>query len=329
MEARFDILGIGNAMVDVVAQVGEDFLAEHGMAKGTMTLIDAAAAERIYANMPAAQESSGGSAANTCAVAAALGASVAYFGCVADDQLGQVFRHDITASGVHFPTAALPTGTPGGGAPTARCLIAVTPDAQRTMNTYLGACVAFGEAQVEADIVAAARVTYFEGYLFDPPAAQAAFRRAAALAHAAGRSVALSLSDPFCVGRHRDAFRELVRTGVDILFANEAEIGSLYGVERAEDAVPLVREETKLAVLTMSERGSLVVSGDQVVRIPAAPTPVVDTTGAGDAYAAGFLAAWTGGKPLAACGALGAAAAAAAIARVGARPPAVVLQALL
>lgn len=324
MDARFDMLGIGNAMVDVVAQVDEDFLAAHGMAKGTMTLIDAAAAERIYAGMPAGQESSGGSAANTCAVAAALGAKVAYFGCVADDQLGQVFRHDITASGVHFPTPAL-----AGGAPTARCLIAVTPDAQRTMNTFLGACVAFGEAQIDADIVAASRVTYLEGYLFDPPAAQAAFRRAAAVAHEAGRSVALSLSDPFCVGRHRDAFRELVRTGVDILFANEAEIGSLYGVEHAEDAVALVRAETKLAVLTMSERGSLVVSGEEVVRIPAAPTTVVDTTGAGDAYAAGFLAAWTGGKPLAACGALGAAAAAASIARVGARPPAVVLQTLV
>ena len=324
MDARFDILGIGNAMVDVVAQVDEDFLAGHGMAKGTMTLIDAAAAERIYAGMPAGQESSGGSAANTCAVAAALGARVAYFGCVADDQLGQVFRHDITASGVHFPTPAL-----SGGAPTARCLIAVTPDAQRTMNTYLGACVAFGEAQVDEAIVAASRVTYLEGYLFDPPAAQAAFRRAASVAQGAGRHVALSLSDPFCVGRHRDAFRELVRTGVDILFANEAEIGSLYGVERAEDAVALVRGETKLAVLTMSERGSLVVSGDEVLRIPAASAEVVDTTGAGDAYAAGFLAAWTAGRPLAACGALGAAAAAEAIARVGARPPAVVLETLV
>ncbi len=328
MDARFDILGIGNAMVDVVAQVEEDFLAEHGMTKGTMTLIDAAAAERIYAGMPAGQESSGGSAANTCAVAAALGAKVAYFGCVAQDQLGQVFRHDITASGVHFPTPALPVGPSGGGAPTARCLIAVTPDAQRTMNTYLGACVAFGEAQVDAAIVAASRVTYLEGYLFDPPAAQAAFRRAAMVAQQAERSVALSLSDPFCVGRHREAFRELVRTGVDILFANEAEIGSLYGVERAEDAVALVRGETKLAVLTMSERGSLIVSGDEVIRITAAPTAVVDTTGAGDAYAAGFLAAWTAGKPLAACGSLGASAAAATIARVGARPPAVVLEAL-
>ena len=324
MDAQFDILGIGNAMVDVVAQVEEGFLEAHGMAKGTMTLVDAAAAERIYAAMPAGQESSGGSVANSCAVAAALGARVAYLGCVADDQLGQVFRHDITAAGVHFPTPALT-----GAAPTARCLIAVTPDAQRTMNTYLGACVAFGEAQIDADLVAAARVTYLEGYLFDPPAAQAAFRRAASIAQGAGRSVALSLSDPFCVGRHRDAFRELVRTGVDILFANEAEIGSLYGVAHAEDAVGPLRQETKLAVLTMSERGSLIVAGEALVRIPAAPTEVVDTTGAGDAYAAGFLAAWSAGKPLAACGALGAAAAAAAIARVGARPPAMVLAGLV
>lgn len=324
MDARFDILGIGNAMVDVVAQVEEDFLTRHAMTKGAMTLIDANAAERIYAAMPAGQESSGGSAANTCAVAAALGAKVAYFGCVAEDQLGQVFRHDITAAGVHFPT---PPAT--SGAPTARCLIAVTPDAQRTMNTFLGACVGFGEEQVDADIVASARVTYLEGYLFDPPAAQAAFRRAAALAHEAGRSVALTLSDPFCVGRHRDAFRELVRTGVDILFANEAEIGSLYGVKSAEEAVPLVRAETKLAVLTRSERGSLVVCGDSVVRVPAAPTKVADTTGAGDAYAAGFLAAWAGGQTLASCGALGSAAAAAAIAQVGARPPEAVLRALV
>lgn len=324
MDARFDILGIGNAMVDVVAPVDEEFLTRHAMTKGAMTLIDATAAERIYAAMPAGQESSGGSAANTCAVAAALGARVAYFGCVADDQLGQVFRHDIVAGGVHFPTPPL-----AGSAPTARCLIAVTPDAQRTMNTYLGACVGFGEAQVDAGVVAAARVTYLEGYLFDPPAAQAAFRRAAALAHEAGRSVALSLSDPFCVGRHRDAFRDLVRTGVDILFANEAEIGSLYGVKHAEDAVALVRAETRLAVLTMSERGSLVVTADDVVRIAATPTRVADTTGAGDAYAAGFLTGLTGEQPLAACGALGAAAAAAAIAQVGARPPAGVLRALV
>ena len=220
---RFDILGIGNAIVDVVAPVHEAFLSRHDMHKGAMALIDAETAERLYADMPAGQESSGGSAGNTCAVAAQLGARVAYLGKVADDQLGQVFRHDITAAGVHFPSAPL-----AGGAPTARCLIMVTPDGQRTMNTFLGACVTFGEADVDAALVAQAAVTYLEGYLFDPPSAQAAFRAAAAAAHAAGRQVALSLSDAFCVDRHRAAFRDLVEGHVDILFANEAEICSLY-----------------------------------------------------------------------------------------------------
>ncbi len=234
--ARFDILGIGNAMVDVLASVEESFLSRHDMRKGAMTLIDAETAEKLYAAMPAAQETSGGSAANTCAIAAALGARVAYLGCVADDQLGGVFRHDITAAGVHFPTPSL-----GGGAPTARCLIMVTHDGQRTMNTFLGACVAFGEAQVDTALVADATVTYLEGYLFDPPAAQAAFRRAAAAAHEAGRQVALSLSDAFCVDRHRAAFRDLVAGHVDILFANEAEICALYERGDFTDAAAAAR----------------------------------------------------------------------------------------
>ena len=207
------------------------FLSKHDMRKGGMALIGPDQAEALYAAMPPGQESSGGSAANTCAIAAGLGARVAYLGKVADDALGAVFRHDITGAGVHFPTAPL-----AGGAPTARCLILVTPDAQRTMNTYLGACVAFGEADLDPALVAAAKVLYLEGYLFDPPAAQAAFRAAAAAAHAAGRLVALSLSDAFCVDRHRAAFRELVRGDVDILFANEAEICSLYEEEDFERA---------------------------------------------------------------------------------------------
>src|SRR5580693_9082060 len=220
---RFDILGIGNAIVDVVAPADDSFLSRHDMHKGTMTLVDAATAERIYAAMPPGQESSGGSAANTCAVAAGLGSRVAYIGKVADDQLGTVFRHDIGAIGVHFPSAPL-----SGGAPTARCLILVTPEGQRTMNTFLGAAVTFGEADVDEALVADAAVTYLEGYLFDPPEAQRAFRRAAAAAHAAGRRVALSLSDAFCVDRHRAEFLELVKQDVDILFANETEITSLY-----------------------------------------------------------------------------------------------------
>ncbi len=312
---RFDVLGIGNAIVDVVAQSDDTFLSKHDMRKGGMALIDAARAEALYAAMPPGRESSGGSAANTCAVAAALGARVAYLGKVADDQFGAVFRHDITAAGVHFPSAPLV-----GGAPTARSLILVTPDGQRTMNTYLGACVAFTESDVDTELVADAAVLYLEGYLFDPPAAQAAFRCAAAAAHAAGRQVALSLSDPFCVDRHRAAFRALVRHDVDILFANEMEVTSLYEVNAFEDVIEAARRDVTLAVLTRSEAGSVILHGDETVSVTAAPTHVVDTTGAGDAYAAGFLAGFASGRPLSVCGRLGSIAAAEVISHYGARP---------
>jgi fructokinase len=310
---RFDVLAIGNAIVDVVAPADDAFLARHAMSKGGMALIDAAAADALYAAMPPGQESSGGSAANTAAVAAMLGARVAYFGKVADDTLGHVFRHDITAAGVHFPTPPL-----AGGAPTARCLIVVTPDGQRTMNTFLGACVAFAEDDVDASLVAAAEIVYLEGYLFDPPAAQAAFRAAAA--HAAGRRVALSLSDAFCVGRHRAAFRELVAGHVDILFANEAEICSLYETEDFAAAAEAARADVSLAALTRSEAGSVIVRGSETVTIAAEPATVIDTTGAGDAYAAGFLAALTAGRSLPACGRIASIAAAAVIGQYGARP---------
>jgi fructokinase len=316
-DVRFDILGIGNAMVDVTARVEETFLSRHAMHKGAMILVDAPAAEALYAAMPPGIESSGGSAGNTCAVAAMLGARVAYLGKVADDQLGSVFAHDIGAIGVHFPSPRLT-----GGAPTARCLILVTPDGQRTMNTYLGACVSFGEADVDEDLVAAASVTYLEGYLFDPPAAQAAFRKAAAAAHRAGRQVALSLSDAFCVGRHRDAFRDLVAGHVDILFANETEITSLYEKNTFEEAAEAARADVALAALTRSEDGSVILRGSETVKIAAEPTKVVDTTGAGDAYAAGFLAGWTSGKELAVCGRMGSLAAAEVISHYGARPEA-------
>jgi fructokinase len=312
---RFDILGIGNAIVDVVAAVEERFLSKHDMRKGSMALIDDATAEALYGAMPPAQESSGGSAANTCAVAASLGARVAYLGKVADDTLGTVFAHDIGAAGVHFPSTRLI-----GGAPTARCLILVTPDGERTMNTFLGACVTLGEVDVDTALVADAAVTYLEGYLFDPPAAQAAFRLAAETAHRAGRRVALSLSDPFCVDRHRAAFRDLVRGHVDILFANEAELCSLYEQEDFMVAAEAARRDVALAALTRSEAGSVVVQGGETVRIAAEPTSVVDTTGAGDAYAAGFLAGLTAGRGLAACGRMGSIAAAEIIGHFGARP---------
>jgi fructokinase len=316
-EVRFDILGIGNAMVDVVAQVDNSFLSRHDMLKGTMILVDAEQADAVYAAMPPGEESSGGSAGNTCAVAAALGARVAYLGKVAMDQLGAVFRHDISAAGVHFPSAPLI-----GGAPTARCLVLVTPDGQRTMNTYLGACVSFGEADVDETLVADSAITYLEGYLFDPPAAQAAFRRAAATAHAAGRQVALSLSDAFCVDRHRAAFRDLVTRDVDVLFANEAEITSLYEENTFDAAAEAARRDVALAVLTRSEAGSVILRGTETVEVAAEPTRVLDTTGAGDAYAAGFLTGLTAGRSLPVCGRMGAIAAAEVISHYGARPEA-------
>ena len=314
-QPRFDILGIGNAIVDVVAPTGEDFLSRHDLRKGGMALISAEQAQALYDAMPPGQESSGGSAANTCAVAAGLGARVAYLGKVAGDALGRVFRQDITAAGVHFPTPPL-----DGGAPTARCLIAVTPDGQRTMSTFLGACVTFGPGDLDEAAVADSAVTYLEGYLFDPPAAKAAFGRAAEVAHGAGRLVALSLSDAFCVDRHRGAFRALVAGSVDILFANEAELCSLYEENAWEDAAARAGQDVGLAVLTRGADGSLLLRGAERVEVAAAPAQVLDTTGAGDAYAAGFLAAHAAGRPLAACGRLGSLAAAAVIETYGARP---------
>ena len=312
--SRFDILGIGNAIVDVVAPADHGFLSKHDMTPGSMALIDADRAGALYAAMPAGQESSGGSAANTCAVAAALGARVAYLGKVAADPLGDAFRQDIAAAGVHFPSEALSEG-----APTARCLILVTPDGQRTMNTFLGACVAFGPEDVDTGLIASASVLYLEGYLFDPPAAQAAFRAAARAARVAGRQVALSLSDAFCVDRHRAAFRDLL-ADVDILFANEAELASLYEANALEDALGAVRADVALAAVTKSEEGSVILRGGERVAVPAEPAHVMDTTGAGDAYAAGFLAAYTAGRGLAACGRLGSLAAAEVISHFGARP---------
>jgi sugar/nucleoside kinase (ribokinase family) len=322
MSARsfgYGVLGIGNAIVDVVSRCDDGFLEAQGIIKGAMTLIDEARAEALYAAMGPAVEVSGGSAGNTLAAYASLvgpaGPPGAFIGKVRNDQLGAVFAHDIRAAGVAFRTPAAETGPP-----TARCLILVTPDAQRSMNTYLGASVNLDEDDIDEALVAASAVTYLEGYLFDPPAAQAAFRKAARLAHANGRKVALTLSDPFCVARHRDAFRVLVREEVDILFANEAEILSLYELDRFEDALAAVRAETKIACLTRSEKGSVVVSGEEVHVIEAERTAVVDTTGAGDAYAAGFLAGHVRGRSLGHCGRLGALAAAEAISHFGARP---------
>jgi len=313
-----DVAGIGNAIVDVIAHADESFLVAEGFAKGAMTLIDAARADALYGRMGSSIESSGGSAGNTMAGIASLGGTGAYIGKVRDDGLGRIFRHDITAIGVQFVT---PPASEGPG--TARCLILVTPDGQRTMGTYLGACVELGPEDIEPATVAAAKITYLEGYLFDPPRAKEAFRKAAAIAHAAGRLVALSLSDPFCVGRHRDEFRELVAGEIDILFANEAEISSLYETEDFDQAAAAVQRHVKIAALTRSAAGSVILADGTVHRIAAAPVArVVDTTGAGDLYASGVLFGLTRGLALPTCGAIGSLCAAEIISHVGARPEA-------
>jgi sugar/nucleoside kinase (ribokinase family) len=314
--ATLDVVGIGNAIVDVLVQADDAFLSTHGLAKGTMTLIDAARADALYAVMGPGVEESGGSAGNTMAGIASLGGAGAYIGKVRNDQLGEVFRHDITAIGVRFATAPARSGPP-----TARSFIIVTPDAQRTMNTYLGACVDLGPEDIDHEIIDAAQVTYLEGYLFDPPRAKEAFRKAAQRAHSAGRRVSLSLSDPFCVGRHRAEFRDLVTHHVDILFANEAEICSLYETDDFDAAAREVRRHCDVAALTRSEKGSVVVTRDHTHMIDAARVArVVDTTGAGDLYASGFLYGLTHGRDLATCGKLGSLCAAEAISHFGARP---------
>ncbi len=322
--SQFDITGIGNAIVDFLLPTNDEFLRRHDMPKGAMSLIDADTATRLTAAMAGGITASGGSVANSCAVAAALGARVAFIGKVARDEMGDVFRREIAAVGVHYATPPLDAPVP-----TARCLILVTPDGQRTMNTYLGAGGEFALHDLDEVVIAASKVLYLEGYLFDPPAAQAAFQEAARMARAAGRMTALSLSDAFCVDRHRGGFRRLIAEGVDILFANEAEVCSLYEVNSFEEAAVKAAQDVKLAVLTRSEAGSLVLHERQVIEIPAVPVQVVDTTGAGDVYAAGFLAAYTRGEGLEAAGRLGARAASLAISRVGARPPAAELAALL
>lgn len=314
--AQYDVVGIGNAIVDVIARADDAFLAAKKLAKGAMTLIDEAQADALYAAMGPGTESSGGSVANTMAGIASLGGKGAFFGKVRNDQLGQVFAHDMRAIGVSFDSKPATHGPS-----TARCLILVTPDAQRTMNTYLGACVNLGPDDVDETVVKSARVTYLEGYLWDPPRAKDAFVTAAKIAHAAHRKVALSLSDAFCVDRHRESFRDLVAGHVDILFANESEIKSLYEVDGFDAALQAVRGSCEIACLTRSEKGSVIVAGEEVHVIDTERVgAVVDTTGAGDLYAAGFLYGWSHGYGLARAGRIASVAAAEAISHVGARP---------
>ena len=312
----FDVVGIGNAIVDVLVQADDRFLEDHDLTKGTMALVDEQQAERLYASVGPGLETSGGSAANTLAGVAQLGGRAGFIGRVRDDQLGGIFAHDIRSVGARFETPAATEGPS-----TARCLILVTPDAQRTMCTYLGASVGLDPADLDLEMVAQAKLLYLEGYLWDSDEAKAAFIAAAEMARAHGGEVALSLSDAFCVERHRDSFQELVDGHVDILFANEMEITALYKANSFEEAADQVRGRCKLAALTRSEQGSVVLNGSGTHSIaPFQLGPLLDTTGAGDLYAAGFLHAYTQGQAVEACGRLGSLCAGQVVTQLGPRP---------
>jgi sugar/nucleoside kinase (ribokinase family) len=315
--ARYDVLGIGNAIVDVIARTEDDFLLKQGMRKGGMALIDEARAQAIYDAMGPAVEMSGGSAANTIVGLASLGARSAFIGKIKNDPLGRAYSHDIRSAGVGFATKPAVAGPSTG-----RCYVLVTPDGERTMNTYLGAAQDLGPADIDEDAVAASAVTYLEGYLWDPNNAKAAFLKAAEVAHGGGRKVALTLSDAFCVDRWRDEFLQLMRSRtVDLIFANEAELHSLYQTSDFDTAVAALRADIDVAVVTRSEKGCLVIGPDGVAAVPAFPVErVVDTTGAGDLFAAGFLSGLARGADDRTCGRLGALAAAEVIQHLGARP---------
>jgi sugar/nucleoside kinase (ribokinase family) len=315
--ARYDVLGIGNAIVDVIARAEEDFLLKQDMRKGTMALIDEARAEAIYDAMGPAVEMSGGSAANTIVGLSSLGGRGAFVGKVKDDVLGRAFSHDIRAAGVTFATPPASAGPSTG-----RCYVLVTPDGERTMNTYLGAAQDLHPADIDAETIASSAITYLEGYLWDPKNAKDAFLKAAKIAHDAKRTVALSLSDAFCVDRWRDEFLQLIRSHtVDLIFANEGELQSLYQTGDFETAVKALRADIDVAVVTRSEKGCIVVNPEDIEAVPAFPVDrVVDTTGAGDLFAAGFLSGLARGADDRTCGRLGAMAAAEIIQHIGARP---------
>ena len=314
---KFDVLTVGNAIVDIISRCDDRFLNDNAITKGAMNLIDAERAELLYSLMGPALEASGGSAGNTAAGVANFGGRAAYFGKVAEDQLGEIFQHDIRAQGVYFETK--PEGT---FPPTARSMIFVTEDGERSMNTYLGACVELGPEDVEPDVVADAKVTYFEGYLWDPPRAKEAIRDCARIAHENGREMSMTLSDSFCVGRYRDEFLDLMRTGtVDIVFANRQEALALYETEDFEEALVKIAQDCKIAAVTMSEEGAVILKGSERFYVSAIEIKeLVDTTGAGDLFAAGFLYGYTQGRTLEDCGKLGCLAAGIVIQQIGPRP---------
>jgi sugar/nucleoside kinase (ribokinase family) len=316
-ETSYDVLTIGNAIVDVLAQADDAFLVREGVAKGTMRLIDAEQAERLYEEMGPGQLVSGGCAGNTAAGLASFGARTAFIGKVAADELGRFFRHDMRSAGIAFATSELTNGTP-----TARSLILITPDSERTMNTFLGASQELTPEDIDRATVEGAAITYLEGYLWDPPKAKEAFRVASDYAHGAGRQVAITLSDVFCVDRYRKEFLDLLKVGaVDIVFANQHEALALYETSDMGTALDLLAKDAKLAVVTMSEKGSMVMNGQPRIEVPAASVgEIVDLTGAGDQYAAGFLYGLAKGAPLERCAALGSLAAAEVIGHIGARP---------
>jgi sugar/nucleoside kinase (ribokinase family) len=316
LSALLDVTAIGNAIVDVIAPATPAFIADQGLVPGSMTLIDSGVAAELYAQMAPGVEASGGSAANTIAGVASLGGSAAFIGKVADDELGAIFAHDIRAIGARFETPPL-----SGGPATARCLVNVTADAQRTMCTYLGACVELGPDDVDPVLIEGAQIVYLEGYLFDPPAARAAFAKAAGLARAAGRRIALTLSDGFVVERHRAALLAFITGQVDILFANADEICALFETADLDAARQAIRGRVPLAAVTHGAEGSVLLTATQAVAVAAEPVEhVIDTTGAGDQYAAGVLFGLARGRPLAECGRLGSLAAAECIAHYGPRP---------
>ena len=319
-QPKYGVVAVGNALVDVLSHASEEFIAEqkekYGMEKGAMTLIDEPRAVELYSQMQAGIETSGGSAGNTMAGIASFGGKGGFIGKVADDELGKIFRHDLVSMGIQFDTQPLIMGSKTG-----RCLILVTPDAQRTMNTFLGASVELTPEDIDTNLIAQGQITYLEGYLFDKDTAKAAFIAAAEAAHEAGHRVALTLSDPFCVDRHRSDFLRLVESHIDILFANEEEIKSLYMQENFDDAVSAVSKHVEVAAITRGEKGAIIISKGETIEIAAEPVDkVIDTTGAGDQFAAGFLYGFTEGKDLATCGKLGAIAAAEVISHLGPRP---------